>query len=289
MSRSETGLFSVENLTQKTIQTFYEGISSVDKSNCFGLFDPFERKVRWVYGGNKELVFDANTGAFTPNFINSEVHYVRAPVETTAYSIGSTISSVVVGGDLVVVGVDPVVATSAVRRVGTRSIKYLTFSTLGATAAYTFSAYTDQTFADWKTVDSIGVDASAYMVSGYLTGGDTQRDKQVPYLTTHFVQSESGFDTDFNLLNQSSCKIRSQWDWANSANSNKWGREFQAYRLGRAYFSDSQEFDNGHSLVTTKNKLRGKGKALSLLLSTEPEKDCQVLGWSMLVGVKGSV
>jgi len=32
--------------------------------------------------------------------------------------------------------------------------------------------------------------------------------------------------------------------------------------------------------VTTKNKIRGRGRALSLKFSTEPQKDCQILGWS---------
>ena len=289
LSRNETGQFSVKNLTQTTIQTFYEDISSIDKASCFGVFDPFERKVRWVYGGDKELVFDANTAAFTVNSIDSSLAYVRAPIETTSYAIGSITTDIVVSGDPVEVLTDQVVVTKAVRSSGFRSIKYLTFSPNTGETSYTFSSYTDQTYTDWKSVNGTGVDASGYLVSGYLTGGDTQRDKQVPYLTTHFVQTESGFDENFELVNPSSCKIRSQWDWTNSANSNRWGREFQAYRLGRVYMSGTAEFDNGHSIVTTKNKLRGRGKALSLLLSTEAGFDCQVLGWSMLVGVKGNV
>ena len=151
---------------------------------------------------------------------------------------------------------------------------------------YTFSEYTDQTFSDWVSVDNVGLDAPAYLISGYLTGGDTQRGKTIPYLTTHFVQSESGFDGDYELLNPSSCLIQAQWNWTNSANSNKWGTPRQAYRLTRAFFSDDFTFDNGQSIVSTKNKLRGRGKTVSVKFSTEPAKDCQVLGWAMSVNVE---
>ena len=290
LARNEVGLYSVKNLTQQTIQTFYESIPIKDKSNAFGIFDQFERKIRWVYGNNKELVFDVNRATFTPNSINSSNVELKAAIETASYSVGSIVDTVVVGGsgDVLVNG-EAIVASTSIRSNGLRSIKYLSVLENSGDAFYTFSNYQNQEFIDWLTFDDVGVDAAAYMVSGYMTGGDTQRDKQVPYITTHFLQTETGFDSEFNLLNQSSCKVRSQWDWTNSANSNRWGSEFQAYRLGRVFFPSGSEFDNGDKIVTTKSKLRGRGKALSLLFSTEPEKDCHLMGWSMLVGVKGGV
>lgn len=60
------------------------------------------------------------------------------------------------------------------------------------------ASYSNQEFLDWGVVD-----AQAYMVTGYLSGGDFQRYKQVPYITVHSRRTETGFDAEYNLLNQS--------------------------------------------------------------------------------------
>jgi hypothetical protein len=294
LSRNDLGSYSVDNITQNTIQTFYDSIPQTDKEKASGIFDQYERKVRWLYGENKELIFDVKNGAFTKNEVAVNGQYLKSHVETTSFSVGVLSEDLVVDDVPVVVNGEEVTVNSRIRNSGTRSIKYLTISSyldasLRLKIQYTFSLYKDQSFRDWKSVDGEGVDANAYIITGYLSGGDTQRAKQVPYLTVHLLQTESGFDSDFELLNQSSCKIQAQWDWTNNVNSNRWGKEFQGYRMKRVYLSDDFNFNNGHLLVTTKNKLRGKGKVVSLLFKTEPDKDCQLLGWSMVVGTKQNV
>lgn len=88
----------------------------------------------------------------------------------------------------------------------------------------------------------------------------------------------------------SSCLVQSRWDWTDSAASNKWGAAFQAYRPSRYYFtSDEDGSDGGSNIITSKTKLRGRGRVLSLKMETEPGKDCQLLGWSTVMGVNGSV
>ena len=84
--------------------------------------------------------------------------------------------------------------------------------------------------------------------------------------------------------------MQSQWDWSNSVASGKWGREFQAYRYKRAYMpsSEADGFDTGAATIVSKNKLRGRGRVLSLKISTEPGKDLQLLGWSMAIGTNNN-
>ncbi len=69
----------------------------------------------------------------------------------------------------------------------------------------------------------------------------------------------------------------------NSITSGKWGNEFQAYRLTRFYTPTGAEdpFDNGDSVIVTKNKVRGSGKALSLKITSESGKDMKLLGWAL--------
>jgi hypothetical protein len=76
--------------------------------------------------------------------------------------------------------------------------------------------------------------------------------------------------------------VQSQWEWTDSANAGRWGEEFEAYRLKQIYIPDGSDdtFDYSYQVVTTKNRLRGKGRALSLKFRSEPQKDLQLLGWS---------
>lgn len=121
-----------------------------------------------------------------------------------------------------------------------------------------------------------------------MTADDTAIHKQVPYLIMHFKRTENGFEDDAgNLIpiNQSSCIVQSQWDWANTSNSNKWSSEFQAYRYRIHYVPTgvSDEYDTGFQLITTRNKIRGRGRAFSFYMKTEPGKDCRMVGWSISV------
>jgi hypothetical protein len=121
------------------------------------------------------------------------------------------------------------------------------------------------------------------------------RYKQIPYLYVHCKRTEDGFTTDsegdFIPTNQSSCMVQTMWDWTNSANSNKWGSIFEAYRYKRHYFASdiNDPFDTGYELIVTKNKLRGRGRAISLKFTSSPGKEMHIYGWSLIIGVNDNV
>ena len=294
-----------ENLSQSTIQTFYDSILPVDKLYAQGGYDSYDQKIRWVYknrlgelDSSKELVFDLNLGAFYVSSLgtSSGGAYPRlvAPVEVPAFRLNTGTEEVVYGGDPVVYNGEQVTQGFSVRGGGARELAYLVLIS-ASPVKYTFGLYRDESFRDWFSQDGTGIDAPAYLVTGYLSGGDFLRYKQVPYVQFHFTRTEDGFEDDGtgNLVptNPSSCFVQAQWEWAISANSNRWGRAFQAYRYKRLYMPSgvSDPFDSGFEVITTKNKLRGKGKVLSLKITTEPEKDCRLLGWSMLVSIPNNV
>jgi len=247
----------------------------------------------------RELVFDVNLTAFYPATILTISGNRPKPmcmIKVPPFIIGDITDTVVVGGDPVEASGDPVVVTTEMLEDGLREIKYISLvaDSVSDELQYTMSLYLDNDFLDWKDFDSTGVDAPAFMLTGYLTGGDSQRKKGVTYLTFHMIRTEDGFeDVGGELIptRQSSCKVQTQWEWTNSANSNRFGREFQAYRYNRHYIPADVDdpYDTGHLLITTKNKLRGKGRALSFLMKTEPGKDCRILGWAMVMGVEGNV
>jgi hypothetical protein len=85
---------------------------------------------------------------------------------------------------------------------------------------------------------------------------------------------------------ESSCLVQAKWEWTTDANSGRWGTEFQAYRWRQSFLTDSTgSISYGYSVITTRSKIRGKGRALSLKFRTEPGKDLKLLGWNLEVGM----
>lgn len=113
--------------------------------------------------------------------------------------------------------------------------------------------------------------------------GLPSRNKYVPFITVYMQRVvEVLEDTAVAQTKESSCLVQARWEWTTSADSGRWGSEFQAYRYRQFFSGDSSaSFSYGYSVITTRNKLRGKGRSLSLRFRTEPFKDCQLLGWGL--------
>ena len=301
VSKDQMGALVVTNITEKTIQTFYEAISNTTKSIANGVYDPVAKKIRWLYkegsiftstSVTKELIFDTTIGAFYVNRIynnlanNAEIVGIFA---SEAFQRGIVSVDVYAGTESVLSGVETVHITETIRQSGIQSARYLVAVSQGGGYYYTIAYYNNTEFRDWQALDGVGVDAKAFVITGEMTGGDSAISKQVPYLTLHFKQTEAGVTAEFTPDKVSGCLVRSQWDWSSSEASKKWSPLFQAYRLRRVQFVESldDEFDTGFSVVSTKNKLRGRGDAFSLYMETEPYKDCRILGWRLSVNGNG--
>lgn len=301
ITKNQYGERIITNISASTIQTYYDSIEVADQERATGFYDPFDKKIRWIFNTDfdrsntntvYELVLDVQLGAFTKTHIHNlalNTPDIVGIVSTAAFVSGLTSVSVVVDVDMVVVDGEEVSTDVSTRTSGIQSLKYVTlYSTVGGNIGYTFSQYKDVTFRDWVSVDGVGVDAVAFILTGTITAKDSSVAKQAPYLTVHFLKTENGVELqDGELIpsNQSSCMIRSQWDWANSIISHKWSSSFQAYRYRKPLFiTDAQdEYNNGFEVVTSKNKLRGRGRALSLYFATEPSRDCRILGWNLSI------
>jgi len=298
---NDFGDFVPRNLTQGTVQTFYDNIDTLSKENSIGIYDSASNRVRWlirtgdVASSNyevRELILDINLSAFYPSDIKriGDVSpSLISPVETSAFNVGISEDDIVVNGVLVLADGEQVILSSSVRGAGTRSVKYLTmWDDNTGTIKYTFSLFKDPDFLDWKSADDVGIDADAFMLTGFSNFQDNQRVKQVPYMTFHMRRTEDGFQTiegETVPLKQSSCLIQTRWDWTNSTRSGRFSSAFQAYRYRRHYFPEDvfDSYDTGFATVISKNKLRGRGKSLALFIKTEPGKDCRILGWSLMI------
>jgi len=82
--------------------------------------------------------------------------------------------------------------------------------------------------------------------------------------------------------------MRAIWEWTNDPTTGRWSRPQQVYRLPRFVLYDSSHTFN-FDVVNTRNKVRGKGRALSLKFYSEAGKDMHLLGWGMDIAMKSTV
>lgn len=286
ISRNQYGDYVVQNISISTIQKMYDAIPSIQKSRSFGMYDTVAKQVKWLYSEEDsynsdtiELVLDLSLGSFTKNRLFNESAKVFGMFEGSPYNAGKSSDNVVVSsvqvvseGDNVIVPTDTKTST----KIATRYIGLITNSS-GA-ISYGCALYSNTSFKDWGLVD-----AKAFLLTGDATAGDSAVAKQMPYFTAHLLRTEGSVDADFNLNNQSSCLLQIRWDFSDSVNSGKWSMPVQLYRFRHAYMGLEEDgsYEPGYRVVTSKTKLRGRGKAFSLYFETEEEKDCRILGWAM--------
>lgn len=295
VSKNQYGDMTVDSISLGTIQSYYDSISALSRTKAFGEYDQIAKKLRWVFktgtaftadSETTELIFDLTLKAWTKNLImNLADNSVEVMgVFTTANFTHSFVDDLVFSGvDNVLAGTEQVVIPALQLANNVQSLRYLAVHLVAGIPYYTVSYYNEATWLDWVSKDGVGVDAYAFCLTGDSTFGDSGAEKQTPYIIMHFNRTEEGVNADLTPAHQSSCLMRAQWSFANNVVSNKWSPLTQAYRYRKVRFTEniSDMYDTGFEVITTKSKLRGRGKAFALYFETEAGKDLQILGWNL--------
>lgn len=301
--------FIVNNITSQSIQSFYNDIGAAGKVNATGAYDPSKKVITWLFNSldsneydgvsyrfnyNRALNLDLTLNSFYPyTFYNADV--ADPPMVSGIFITDKEVSTestanVTVNGENVTVNGDQVTITDTLRAPIVSQSKYL-ISRINytpdpleeATSQYfTFGLLKNDSFEDFLGT-AHEADCPATITTGVALLGETQRQKQAKYFTAHFERTETGFTSDGSALDPSSCLVTPIWDFSTHANSGKTGTQFQAYRLNRQYFHTGpiDTFEYGKSVITTKSKLRGRGRGLAFKFDTEPQKDLIIYGWAV--------
>lgn len=289
---SKGGIYQIvkDDISLKGIETnlSYLKVHSVVINNEYpervkGAYDPVSGEVRWLFCEegytavarqcSSELVYDPVSSNFTIN---------RFPVgEAYPHLVGyveldrSDRKDTDRGSSLRLLGVDKPTA---------------------GTLRFSLFDFTNESFLDYPDINS-GTDAKAYMLGGYITASDSQRKKQIGYLTCNFKRTEDGFtgseETGWDAQHPSGCLMQTQWGWTSSATPGMWGRKQQVYRLPRLYVPEDPATDDwsnfGYDVISSRNKIRGMGKALSILFESEEGKDMHFLGYGTVASIAQTV
>ena len=285
VSENDFGRPQVSSVVENTLQSFYNDIPLAAKKKSYGCYNSVKKQVEWHYAStaqssgtsyrdsaDKSLVLDTRAGGLWPQEYNSVLE------EASGNFIGASVNTTQSTEDL-----DEVKVIMTMGAPGASTQNYsITFANK--------SIQSENQFADFAVAYP-----AAYIETGYETLDKPSNKKSAPYIVTHFLQTEQnwvsdgagGFEHDF----QSGCTMRAKWDWNNSSANGRWSPPQQAYRFSRTFIAPDVAgvFDSGERVITTKSKMLGRGKALSIRFEQVEGKDMQVLGYTTLFSVKGKV
>jgi hypothetical protein len=297
ITKDQFGALQVQSLSDTTIQSYYLTIPEESKFTVRAGYDGLLKQIKWIYqiGGlfqtdsyAEELILDLNLGAFFVNKVfdsQTENHRPVAIVSSSLFRNPVAQEEVVAVGEAVTVeGGDVYIEIGTNKPISTNN-KYLVLTEESSVIKFSFAVYNNAGFKDWGSTD-----AYAKLLTGDMSFGSSAVDKTLPYLVVHMEPTENAYNADVDeFLNESGCQVSTSWGWARNTNSLRWSRKQQAYRPNRKGLYSTGDFIDEHKVVTSKLKMRGTGKALSIQLETEPDKDCIILGWSTVVSGNSSV
>ena len=294
--------YTATNISEKNIKTFYQDIPILGKLYAEGSYNATNKTIYWLYSNsintstssgrfNKDtvLAFDARLNSWYWFSIDTSTGVIPVSIEVTKET--TTISNeynVIAGVDSVLASTNTVVANVANVSGTRKAYKILALHPVNSNNySVTFADFENTRdnstkFKDWYSFNNAGVEQQAYFITGYNMGGNgPARAMSGQYLTVFMKRTETSFDSNTNPLNQSSCKMQSRWDFTDNSYPGKWAAEVEVYRQLRPYFTDpGSTFDDGYPLVISKNKLRGRGKAVQFKFTSQVGKDMKIVGWT---------
>lgn len=290
---SQSGGLSASALSAGRVQDYLTAVSPVQQAFIQSVYDSLNKKVSWWYNGSSsfngltetgkldtEFTYDLLLQAFSKNSLASNATYfATAPFYTVSPRVTVVANNVVAGSDTVISGSDSVT-------IGGNGYSY----TANKTFMFIVNTATNLTgVAYYKNTSYLDFGATTY--TAYLQGnndilGDATAKKYPVYVRCQFRRTETAFVNDGagnpTLNNKSSCKLQAKWDYSDADSSGKWSTEQEVYRFNRAYIPGAigDTFDYGQEVITTKTKLLGTGRALSLKFTATAGKGFHLLGFN---------
>lgn len=280
ISPNQYGQLSSESITENTIQTHYNSIGDTFKAKAKGVYLESEQKIQWLYNSNAggtvlpdfcdmSLTLDLRTGGWFKDKFESEVTIV--PTTHDISLAGAVLKS----------------------KSSTESEMLYVYTSKAVSSPFSvglaFATKTDGDFEDFGSQFD-----TAYLDTGYETLGKPSNKKVAPYVTTHFKQTETAWvdlgGGDLDLNNKSSCLVSTKWDWNDTNANGRFGPSQEAYRFRRFFMpTGAGAFNSGETVITSKIKVRGRGKSLSVRFEQSAGKDFQLLGYSIQYSMKGGM
>ena len=250
--RSPDIKLDVKNLCLGTILSFYGDIPLQSKKYARGAYDPISYVIQWIYRSTNET--NVTSRYQFDSMLN--INTYKGPFYP--YSISNDSTHPWVAGINYVAGPGGSTSPDPI-------IKY--FTIVNNNTQTTWSEENDFTnWLDWNSSSS-GLDYTSTFTTGYKLHGSAWRLWQLGYV---YMFS--------NNLETTSYKIRGLWDYGSSGTSGKWSAT-------QLITNNIPNFSN----VFRKIKIRGRGLALQLQITSVTGYPFDFAGWSMFENVNASI
>lgn len=261
---------AIQNISEKTIKTFFYDILEGNRRFVKGVFNPREQVIQWLYRTgealtikerftyNRILNFSLKNTAFYDWGVSSTVmrlkgiFALKGSGEVTVQDpVTDNAGAVVTDNSLNVVTVPKDITTT-----NSAEFKYTVMNT--NTLDWTFGEARAGTRSDWTTSQVVPSVFESSFTTGFKLRGQGMTKFQENYI--RFYNEGNG-----------SFQFYSQWDYKGNPNS----RRFGSPQL--VTFFDSIE---GDSVQTRRKKVRGHGLALQITVKSVDDEDFNIIGWS---------
>lgn len=293
-----TGNFTSVNLTENTIDSLIKDIPATLRRYVKGAFDHGTNTIHWLYATadvgksyfyNKFINYNIITESFFPWSLAAESYpYITGMYVTSDINRITNDETVYADSDVVYVDAEEVIVEGTELSAKDSFIEYMIAFPNVITYYFTVGNFVNDNYVDWEKYNDANPSRyNSFVETGYEILDDATRNKAIVYLQPFFRQTEENFvldGDDYTLDNQSSCYLTTKWDWANSSASNKWSTRIQSYRLQRVPFVNPLDLslNTGFKIVTTKNKVRGTGRAIQFRFECdEAGRNFDLLGWQV--------
>lgn len=151
----------------------------------------------------------------------------------------------------------------------------------GATGKLTMGTFSGDNFLDWGTTNY-----SSFAEAGYDFMGDLMLQKTAPYIIVYSRVTEEGWTntgSGYEPIRPSSIFVSAYWDFSTTPSS----ATQQAYRYKTTPIvdpGDLSDFGYPDTVITTRLKVRGRGRSMRMRFESEQGKDFVLLGYGVLGG-----
>lgn len=271
--------YQVENISEGTVQSIFDAFGSVTRKTVVGYYDERTTSVRWLYGadpsvseGVGELILNLRFQAFTKNFIDSYTSTLIGPSSVCSGDavIDDSDLPVTAGGVAITANSAAVTVPNPNPILSPSEFFYCIITKVtSGTIRYLFGGYQEGEYNDYTLLQPGSTFfPECYLVTGPVNTGEGRLRKDINYLTVHMPYEASGL----------SCMYTARWGWNNDINSGRWSVSRDAYRTN----SHSSYLD----VVSTRNKVRGYGRAVAFKFETDGTSPLKIFGWEFTLNAR---
>ena len=266
-SSKEAGKIVSLNITEEKINSFFNDIVNSELTGSVSVYNNKLKEYTLYYGPindlNKSLNLRLKSGAWFPYSFDTDSTDLPARFKM-AFPFFSKESRNTAGN------------------------KFLMYSDDSISPVFSINEFNDNNFVDFGTAD-----IPAHLELSPLTLDNPQFDKSAMYITHYFEFTEqtiTGTDASDKPIYTfpSSALMTPKWEWHSVAGvGSKIGRQRQVYRFRELLAEDDGTLNTGMTVVTSRDKVRGHGKSLSIRYDTEAGKDMRLIGLTIPISMDG--